>query len=751
MLSLGLSLSLGGATAARPVTGPVTGDALALTTSARGWDSDITFKGLLPGGVYNLDPSGTPKAVINLSSPGFNTSGNAVSRARDVILTASKRQASPNYTSPTEAANGGDAKVTLAQSDYIYDTDTITGASFLAGAYDTATTSALGAAACTNGSTLAYPKVIADWASVPRQMLGSGLDLEVVAFHRFGRMSLPVAAVKITATPTTGSPVTKLCSYVKSTAYGDQLGVWRANFTPSDFPSNGNADITFDFEAFPWFGNAASTRSTSGISFPSQSAVSGLKMRGGSITTRYAYVDNVSGNDGTATTSTTAATAAAAPYATINGALNAMFTASSNASNCVIRFKNTGTPYDWNGTALTAATRTAPDAWLILEGDPADSDPYNNISIQTSSVSYKSVFNNGAGTWSFLCFRNIGVTLAATFPGLIEMTFRGYLWFDHVKFVSNMTAGTTWLSRTYLLVSNSSGTSASNSALLFNAAGNGVQPQWMRGVSTNRQVRCPTVLSLTMDASGITSSCVNLGNTTSMRPDNCIMHNYKIYDWAGSGNCVNPTQNGTVIKDVAVVQGIATGNNNSFQNPFWNTGDHTAITIENIILDYISTTPVSPGTSSNILRVILHAHPLVSSFPTGPSDAVTEYKNVAMKRSNPGYWGCKDDEFSAGEGNTGAQYVIGGWPKKYAVGFEKNSTVSNQAGEEIRQFLPYFEGVDCRRGVAITYANVATKDFRPTANYQTIDDAEHQALTWDLNGVLRKTDGLGATGPLEIA
>ena len=191
-------------------------------------------------GVYNgsrpssFDPNGDPES-FDVTSPAFTADGTATTTSRSIILTKPVREMYPNHATLTADL--------AAFSEYVYSGDT--------GNF-------------TNNSTVSYPKVIARWASMPRESFTGAMYLEVVGFQKFGRDKLPLRGVKITGTPATGSAVTVQCVYAKSGYYGDNLPVWRAQFSPSDFPSNAGGDVTFTFESYGWIGDANSKRPTAG-------------------------------------------------------------------------------------------------------------------------------------------------------------------------------------------------------------------------------------------------------------------------------------------------------------------------------------------------------------------------------------------------------------------------------------------------------------------------------------------------------
>lgn len=721
-MSLSLRHMLGGRQAvSAPPSGPETGDAIAFTVLAGGFQSELAFQGLSTGGAYSLTPDATPKAIATVQRPGYDATGATTTHNDAVVLTVPVKQAWPNQANPTEDANSGNAKVTIAGSEHIFDNDNVSQVALLSGAYDASTAVTL-VTGITNNSTLAAPKVIARWADAPKQLFNGDLVVEVVAVQQFGRNQLPAACVKITGTPTTGSAVTKTCTYGKSAKYGDDLPVFKATFNAStDFPSNGNADVTYTYQAFPWIGGASQIRDTSAGTFPSGAAEAPQVHRQGTVTVRYAYV-STTGNDGTAVVSTTAATAKAAPFATDTAAMTALIAAASgDLSGCVLRYM-AGT-HTWTNTSPTG-TRAAANTWFICEGDPDDADPYNNVVIQTSTTTYKQVFNNGSGTMSWIQFRNLGVTIAAGFQGFVSgNSLRATVWLNNVKFVTDMAASTTWLSGCYLIVTGGSATASNASGRTYSLSSTNRRPLLLRAISSNRRLDANAMLSFEIDASGIGDAFMGLGDTSNLAPDNVIALNGRVTNWLGnSGPGITVPNGGTVIKDVALVQ-VEVDCSDSCSQPLLALGENNAIDVDNVMFDYVT---VIPGANADGGRLNVHNDP-----STNPTTAVSDqvlYTNFSVKRSKLAWMAVKDDAFhGVNESDTGAGYLTGGWPKRYGVGCRDNSSAYSPDS-----FAPEYFGLNSARASA-TARSIPSGTF-------------YQAQPYDLDGVARLTNGSGVSG-----
>lgn len=739
-MQLGFSLSviaraLGGAAV------PVTGDPIALSvvgaanavqgvTVGDGWWIEPTFKGVSAGGTISPTPDATPKGVLTVTSPGYDASGNLGTINRSIKLTAGVKDSYPLHANDLARASGSDLVVPMAAEDYIYVGDTISQAAFLSAFY-TGTNSKTLTGNLTNGSSVAYPKVLADWADVPKQDWTGDLTLEVLAAHKFGRGGTPVACVKITGTDGTNT-VTKTSAYAKSAKYGDNLPVYGATFNVSEFIAG--QDVSFTFVAYPWVGSAAAVRDTSGATFPSAAAAAPQVHRCGAISSlKYVYV-LTTGNDGTGAVGTTRAGAKATPFLTVLAAVNALYAAKSDLSQCVV-YLGAGT-FTWPTAAPTGATRTALHGWFRLEGDPDDADPYTNCILQTASTTYWQPFNNGAGTMSYCELRNLSVTVAAANQGFFNGGgSRATLWLNHVKLTNNLTAATVWSSGAFVYVTQCDGTGGNAAALLFSASSTNCRLHMVRASTTNRLVKANVLASTVIDASGITANALALGLITNLRATNCVAVNCRVNGWAGTtGGCVSLADDTVKVAEMALVQCLFEAAAGATQ-PLLALGENVVLDTENVLIDYITTVG---GTAAGALRLNVHNDPT-----TNPTTAVSDqcvYTDTAVKRSIIKWIAVKDDYFHGNnEADSGAKYLVKGWPKRYGVGWQDN--VSPYSPDD---FAPQYFGVNSARAAAVTYDG----GYRPTSGARTVAS---QALTWDLNGVARRTDGTGVCGALESA
>ena len=122
-------------------------------------------------------PSLNPLTTFSVSRAGFSDTGTATTITDTLTATQRTRQAFPNQASLTA--------LTVALSDYILSTDTVSGA--------------------TNNSTETMPKPICNWAMLDRQLIGNSLTLEVTGNHWSARSGRPFRCVVFTASDGTNT------------------------------------------------------------------------------------------------------------------------------------------------------------------------------------------------------------------------------------------------------------------------------------------------------------------------------------------------------------------------------------------------------------------------------------------------------------------------------------------------------------------------------------------------------------------
>lgn len=688
-----------------------------------GWWAEATLKNVTAGGTYSLTPDSTAKVSFPVTSPGYDASGNLTTIDRTVFATVAIRQSYPNQALLQEVQSGSDVATNLALSEYVYSGDTVGTGTVLTGAY---TGLLAGSATLTNNSTQTYPKVIADWALPPKREWSGDLTLEVVAKHKFGRNGRPVAAVKITGTNGTDT-VTKTCTYGLS-AYGDNLETYAATFNTSEFPAGG--DVTFNFVAYPWVGDATAVLDSSTGTFPSVTALCGQVYRVGAIANKvYAYV-TTTGNDGTGAVSTSMATAKTTAFATIAAAAAAIFAARTNASGCVL-YIGAGS-FNWPSANITGTTRTAPDAWMSIEGDPDDADPKNNCIINTVGATYVTWCNNGVGTMAWLRMANLNLNQPVACPGLLGVSSRMTNWMDNIKWTSAIANTTSFGSAIFNYFTKVDAQCSNQTARMMQVNGSNIRPQLIRNCTSNRGMQANVNVSSTMASS---SSGVALGDVSNIRFDNLILANFTMMGFAGAASALNFTLNTSnqTFQNQAVSNCLFVGDASNIQ-PLAAFGENVVTDQDNLILEYITT---AGGANQTCMRLNIHNDP--TSFPTTTSSDQARYKDFCLTNNLLQWVAIKDDIFSgANEGNTGANLVVQGWPKAFGVGFRDNASAYTPD-----EWAPPYFGVGSLRAQARTFSG---STYVPTSGFAT---CAIQSLSYDLGGTARRQDGTGASGAYE--
>lgn len=201
-----------------------TGDISSVTIRDDGWSADVVISGFTTGASYNYglgannDPT-TAKVVFDVTSLGYDSSGNATTIHRTVYGVKTVRLPYPDSTVgiyANDEVSDGNLTFRMCLSDYIYSKDN-TGIGN-SGTAVTVTISeglvtndgGLGQTnnlaenfVVTNNSNVVYPKVIGHFASEQRKPVNGLQTIEVFCAHKYGQNNTPVARVDITATGAT--------------------------------------------------------------------------------------------------------------------------------------------------------------------------------------------------------------------------------------------------------------------------------------------------------------------------------------------------------------------------------------------------------------------------------------------------------------------------------------------------------------------------------------------------------------------
>jgi len=422
--------------------GDISAIRIASATAHNGWVAEIDISGLSTGGTYalglgtNNDPS-TAKIVFTVTSSGYDATGVLGTIQRTVYGTHEVRKPYPNQAVNDES---GTVTVRVALSDFVFTGDTLA-ATIASGFYTQGgtPTNSVSGLSVTNNSTVAHPKVIANW-SWPgwSKVSGPSFDVRCVAFHRSAMNGKPVACVIFTATDqhshsvsvTVATPTIDplMSDYGKVIEYIGTIPT--TTFTPND-------QITVNFKAYPWVGGSGATLDTSdGVNTQPtpKYAPQFYIYDAGTYGTSAAVVDSVSGSDstGVAIDEKLFNYGSAPPaFATINKAAaainsrnNSVYGRNDAAGTMYLKAGN----YNWCGAA-NSISATAAKVWLTVARFPG-------VPIGSVAVNGQTGNQDFGGTPVKLQGIPINVSTApvSIFTGIT------YLWLDQCSLVANGTA-----------------------------------------------------------------------------------------------------------------------------------------------------------------------------------------------------------------------------------------------------------------------------------------------------------------------
>lgn len=351
--------------------------ALFTAINANGWSAPWAT-----GTPPTLTPDSAPLAQAR-TRQGFNGSCEAVTFSEPVIPTARIRQPYPNQATPTND---------VALDDFVYSTDTLAGVE--------------------NNSTKISPPPIVQWALPDHRVVGNTLTVDLVAFHRDGRASKPVACISGTATDGSTTVTALTASVIELGHAGDRNPVYGYRLTFDTTPLADNAIITANAKAYPWVGGATSVADSSTGTPDTRGFVPQIFLKNVSKAASPPYgcvnastgvnatVDANGAASGVTKISTSAATACANPFQTTASAMQAMVAATAVTggvtSGGVIRIQG----------AVTLATSSAITyqnvGELIVEGDPGDATAAiitgaSNVNTRQPFLRYRNIAINRTG------------------------------------------------------------------------------------------------------------------------------------------------------------------------------------------------------------------------------------------------------------------------------------------------------------------------------------------------------------------
>jgi hypothetical protein len=392
------------------------GRIIGASIETNGWQMLVWIEGMATGGTFNLGLESTNKrpenarVALTASTPGFTSSGTPIRHTISLLATKQVRLPYPNHSEPDMAIEGGNLKLRVALSQFIYQTDSNIIAQLPAGIYvaNGLSSSAASNVVVTNQSRIAHARPYAKWSDVPWQYVsGNTVRGRLVAFGPQPQNGQPVACVKVWASDgMTTTPTNTLNGVSIDNSFGDAVPVQEfiGDIDVSSLASN--REIKLHAAVFPWRGTSALRDTDSGAEYPTgEFAPFPLFLSKDNTWIRWAARVSVGGNDSTATIVPDASfsTNNSLPaFASIGAAVNRML--SSNATHHARQEIGGSVIYVENGQySLGGTTHTyfkEPPTWVELRNLPGHSSVTLIGAANTANVGLRTkirglIFANG--------------------------------------------------------------------------------------------------------------------------------------------------------------------------------------------------------------------------------------------------------------------------------------------------------------------------------------------------------------------
>jgi hypothetical protein len=744
-----------------------------------GWVLEADVTSLATGGTYalgmgtNNNPS-TAKISCTSTSLGYDTSGNATTISRTIYGTHQLRRIyNAGYTPPypnDETLVSSTLTLRIALSDFVYASDTNVTCTVGAGIYNDGTHSsniATGLVA-TNSSTLAYPKVIANWSWPGWTRINSSLDgdgtnhsdgsftVRAVGFQRHAMNGKPLAAMVFTATDGTHTVSTTINDMTIDSTMADPSKVqeYVGTFSASQVNQlNQGAQITVNFKAYPWVGDSNAVMDTSdGVNSqptPLYAPIYFVNDRLGTYGTAATVVDSASGNDGTCAAIAESAFNPSSPpaaCATINKAASLM--QAYNNTNYSRANDPAGTIYlkagnhSWTG-ASTVITGTNNKVWITVTKFPGLSKTDVIINDQTGKADM--------GTASRVRVKDVQIT------GNPASTYHfynfPYFWCDGCDMLSTDSHTIYQQTVQYFTKCTVNGWVQG-----FKPYGSGA-PALIRGCDlTGLAGASNNVFTVIGNITTTVGNVLNFGNEL-----NTVVNNYPIFAYnkiMGHGTSATPSSALSIAGTLNTTLGAAI-----IQNVIENVGTYLGNPLVRIAADGSTNTPVN-----NVIRwhnTIVGDRYNAGYNDTGSSPAIRTLWSTRNDYTDKS--AVKSDTFPTA--NVGR---VGNWAVLYNVGsmgrvdgetlvnttsineFDGIYSVPNPGTGQplsvssLRSIMyPAFKSRQTYNG---STSGAGNGDYHLTSTSPLLNmvPAGEAVLPYDLDGIARRNDGTGAAGAYEF-
>lgn len=419
---------------------------------------------------YTATPPGlNPLQTFTVNRKGFDDTGSVLFFDETLTATQRVRQVFPNEASLTA--------LTVAISDYILSTDSVSGASNLSGE--------------------AGPTPIANWCDLDRQLLGTEAVAEITGNHWFARNGRPFRAVKVRWTDNLGNFVEATTTAMTvSPAASDKNKVLVYRVT-ADISGLADGLITRRGWVYPWVGESVADSSLSSVA-REFSPRHDLKNASRFLSPPFAYVSATP--SGSPVASTNAATAKASPFGSLQAAIDGLVAAFGTVDGCRIRIM------DAVNFGTIAGNKAQQCAAVIVERDP---DVAKSAAVLTLAATWRPRLGVGTLlaplTEGAIWFRDLTLTRTGVFTiqGEAANNLRVMI-SDDVDW-NNAGHNSSWLNNSHLYTSGAIVTNATGSSVFSAATG---EIRMFRGVSVNRGGNSTEgwlVLGTTITAPGLCS------------------------------------------------------------------------------------------------------------------------------------------------------------------------------------------------------------------------------------------------------
>lgn len=738
-----MSVTIADATAIDPIS--------SIGPNGSGWVAYVVLKGITSL-VGTVDAT---KLTIQVSDPGYDTSGNATTVTRTITGVAHLRRQYPNGASKMISTDGTNVTMLVTLDDWIYSGTTLVSASIASGFYPSSVASS--SPTRTNQSNIGYIKPLFGWINPQQETSGSTYAVEALAFHPSARSGQQVACVKFNVNDgvtTTSDVLVSVPTVSTRVTQGFPPEVWAGTLDMSTMTQG--TICTANAKVYPWIGDSSAILDvgTDGTAWPTVRPISKLRIhcdRTGAYGGGYAYV-KVGAVGGTV--SATPATAKADPYATVTAALGALRTwNNSNKSHNdfgggFIRLMDDGLGGAQLHTIATAPANAPGNTWVTIEKDPdtaavisitfsvQSSFPslckWRNISLIPSAQTHNIIGNNTADEMVAMDNCVIDNTANKTIVS----------WYVY-KYLHNLTL-------TGGQACNFNGLAATNNGLAIIAG--------MVGTATSTTTNQPLIMvGCNMPGFALSRGTTTQGNHGRIMYNNRVK--YAAYEKLTTGE--------TLLDGLANVQNLYDHDNSgavvTCMNYFAD-GDLTTVG------NYIDMHNTAVGNRSSRMYNDVVASEVV---PSG-----VQKRGVSMFSIYDNY-NFKDDRFSTGAGS------VGTWAYGYSVGnignvslFGAVSRANTDAPHNDNADTPYMGdawlpsseynlfrvalGFSQAQIMAMFTNYLVAPQAVPAqgGNYIPLSGSTHlksrvpvgrSILKRDLAGTLRRTDGTGAAGCYESA